>query len=65
MNIDEMVKIVKLVHDYFNGNSQKTLTWFITENPLLGGISPMDMILNGRHEKLELFVKNLLDENNA
>lgn len=37
--------------------------WFLTPNPLLGNISPVDMIKMGRYKKLCKWVFNQLDEN--
>jgi hypothetical protein len=39
--------------------------WFKTKNPLLGSISPRDMIRYGRYEKLRRFVMEALEENAA
>ncbi len=51
------------IRDYFEGDTQKTWTWFATPNPSLGGVSPMDMIKRGRVDKLKKFIDNALDEN--
>jgi len=40
----------------------KGILWFETPNPLLGGISPLDMIKIGRHEKLFKFIDNQIAE---
>jgi hypothetical protein len=37
--------------------------WFQTKNPLLGNISPRDMIRYGRYEKLRRFIMNALEDN--
>lgn len=52
-----------LVAEYFGGNASKTALWFSTENPLLGKISPRDMIRYGRHERLRRFVMSAVEEN--
>jgi len=41
----------------------KSVLWWYTENPLLAGISPVQMIINGRVEMLYKFVMNAKDEN--
>lgn len=41
----------------------KTVTWFETENPLLGGVSPVYMVKIGRIHKLVKFVDSCLSEN--
>jgi len=47
-----------MVADFFNGNTEKTVLWFKTRNPLLGDISPRDMIRLGRFERLRKFIIN-------
>ena len=50
--------------DYFFGNDHaKTKLWFGTSNPLLGHISPNDMISLGRGDKLKKFVYTCLEDN--
>lgn len=47
-------------------NSQQpssALKWFTTSNPLLGNVSPIWMIKNGRENKLLKFIENCIDEN--
>ena len=41
----------------FGEDINKARGWFNTPNPLLGGVSPLDMIILGRGEKLEKFIK--------
>ena len=38
------------------GDADKTGTWFKTRNPLLGDISPRDMICLGRFQRLRKFI---------
>jgi len=52
-----------LVSGFFKGNEARTYNWFRNKNPLLGGVSPADMILLGREEKLLKFIKNSLAGN--
>lgn len=61
----EIANICGLVAQFFNGDAQKTALWFRTKNPLLGDISPRDMIRFGRYEKLHRFVIAALEENSA
>lgn len=56
------IEINTLVNSFFK-DPQKTLTWMNSENPLLGGLSPIEMILIGRTEKLKKFIKNQLEGN--
>jgi hypothetical protein len=59
----EIANICNLVARHFDGNRQKTALWFTTKNPMLGDISPRDMIRFGRYDKLRRFVVNaLIDE---
>ncbi len=43
--------IFNLVSDFFEGNNDKTFTWFTTIHPSFGQ-TPIDMIRKGRHDKL-------------
>ena len=61
----EIANICGLVAQFFNGDVAKTALWFRTKNPLLGDISPRDMIRSGRYEKLRRFIMNALEENSA
>ena len=61
----EIANICELVAQHFAGNAQKTALWFRTKNPLLGDISPRDMIRFGRYERLRRFVNEALEENAA
>lgn len=66
-SLDDVVKrLVNKVHTHMsstpNWNFEKTLLWFRTKNPLLGNMTPDDMILSARHRKLEKFIDNCLKE---
>jgi hypothetical protein len=61
--LTEIANICGLVAQFFDGDSVKTALWFKTKNPLLGSISPRDMIRFGRYERLRQFVMEALDEN--
>lgn len=63
--LKEIANICGLVAQFFEGDTAKTALWFQTANPLLGNISPRDMIRYGRYEKLRRFVMSALDENAA
>lgn len=56
-------KCYQLVSKYFNGNIQKTVTWFYTKNPGIGNILPTEMIDRGREEKLLKFIQSQLEGN--
>lgn len=48
---------------FFENNYKKTLLWFSNKNPLLGNVSPIEMLKNGRVEKLCNFIHNQISEN--
>lgn len=52
----ELANIANLVAEYFNGDPTKVALWFELANPLLGNISPRDMIRGGRYKRLLNFV---------
>ena len=60
--LQEWAIAINLVQGFFQ-DSQKTMLWFSTPNPLLGSMSPRDMIRLGRFKKLLNFVQTALDEN--
>jgi len=61
--LTEWANLFNLVGGYFNGDARKTALWFKIPNPLLGSITPRDMIRIGRYKKLVSFVLNSLNEN--
>lgn len=56
-------KIEKLVLNFFNGDKKKTALWFTTENPLLGGMPPRDLVDLGRADKLLKIIETSLAKN--
>jgi len=44
------------VASFFKQNEKKTVRWFFAENPMLGGIRPIEMIIMGRQKKLMQFI---------
>lgn len=63
VRLEEIANICLLVAQYFGGDAAKTALWFRTRNPLLGDISPRDMIRFGRYTKLRQFILDALTEN--
>lgn len=61
--IREWAPLLNLVAEHFQGDTEKTALWFTTINPLLGNISPRDMIRFGKYKKLLKFVMNAISEN--
>lgn len=47
---------------FFN-DDEKSALWMETKNPLLGNVSPIDMMVMGRHQKLMDFINNSLEGN--
>lgn len=60
--LTEWATALNLVAGFFN-DQDKTILWFCIPNPLLGGMSPCDMIRVGRFKKLLNFIQTALDEN--
>lgn len=54
----EIAIIWELVTEYFKGDLKKTTLWFRVKNPLLGNMSPIEMIRFGRYQKLLSFIQN-------
>ena len=59
----EWATLLNLVASHFDGDRQRTILWFTIPNPLLGNVTPRDMIRLGRSEKLLKFVINAIAEN--
>ena len=57
----EIANICEIVADNFHGDVEKTSLWLRIDNPMLGGISPRDMIRFGRYNKLKKFIFNAMD----
>jgi hypothetical protein len=57
------MELFPIVRDYFN-SSIKANDWFEAKNPLLGHMSPNQMLLRGRHSKLRKIVENMIQGNN-
>ena len=52
----ELANIANLVAEFFEGDSQKVGLWFELSNPMLGNLSPRDMIRVGRYKRLHHFI---------
>lgn len=59
----ELVRLRWQVVEFFDGDTSRAALWFWLPNPLLGDISPRDMIRYGRYAKLQEFVTDALTEN--
>ena len=51
------------VFDHFEHDLEKTKLWFESPNPLLGNVSPNEMIKLGRVYKLAMFIDDSLAMN--
>lgn len=60
--LQEIAITINLVAKVFGGDADKTGTWFKARNPLLGDISPRDMICLGRFERLRKFILTALSD---
>jgi len=58
--LQEIAITINWVAKVFGGDADKTVTWFKTRNPLLGDLSPRDMIRLGRFERLRGFILDAL-----
>jgi len=56
-------KVYDLILEHFNGDKDKTLRWYMSANPSLGGISPYEMIKKGGGAKLMKWIKSALAGN--
>lgn len=60
--IREIADICNQVAVFFDGDADKTALWFRTPNPMLGNVSPRDMLRFGRYDKLRRFVVGAIIE---
>jgi len=60
--LEEIANTINLVAQAFDGDPDKTVSWFKARNPLLGDVSPRDMIRLGRYERLRRFIINATSE---
>ena len=61
--IREWANLLNLVAEHFQGHNRKTVLWFTMPNPLLGDMSPRDMIRFGRYRKLLKFIVTAIAQN--
>ena len=63
--LEEVANIIALVAQFFGGDATRAALWFKTRSPLLGQVSPRDMIRAGRTRKLQRFVLEAFVESMA
>lgn len=54
--LEEIANVANMVARIFDGDGAKTALWFRTKNPMLGDVSPRDMVRLGRYDRLRKFV---------
>ena len=62
VRLEEIAITINMVAKVFGGDVDKTVAWFRARNPLLGDISPRDMIRLGRFERLRKYIINAMRE---
>ena len=60
--LTEIAALCDLVAEFFDGDARKTRLWFQTRNPMLGDLSPRDLIRIGLHRKLHRFIVEALTQ---
>jgi hypothetical protein len=60
-HLEQVANICNLVFEFFQ-DDVKTQLWFKTPNPMLGNVSPRDMIRFGRYNKLLRFITQAIEE---
>lgn len=65
IRLREIANICELVAEHFNGDPSKTALWFNSKNPMLGGITPRDMLRFGRYSKLVQIIMDFKNGNLA
>ena len=63
--LEEIGNVANMVAGIFNGDAAKTALWFRTKNPMLGDVSPRDMVRLGRYERLRKFVVSAIADRAA
>jgi hypothetical protein len=61
----EIANIANLVAEYFKGDAHKVSLWFELSNPMLGNMSPRNMIRAGRYTKVLNFILDARDAERA
>lgn len=60
--LEEIANTINMVAEAFDGDIEKTVAWFRARNPMLGDVSPKDMIRLGRYERLRKFIINAMSD---
>jgi len=60
--LEEIGLTCNMVAQAFNGDIEKTALWFKAKNPLLGDLSPRDMVRLGRFDRLRRYILGAMAE---
>lgn len=60
--LEEIALTCNLVAQAFHGDVTKTAQWFKARNPMLGDVSPRDMVRLGRFDRLRRFIVSAMNE---
>ncbi len=60
--IAEVESTIRHVEKFFDGDFAKTILWFNTKNPMLGDITPIELIQLGKYEKVKEFIASSMDQ---
>lgn len=60
--LEEIANVANIVARIFEGDGGKSALWFRTQNPLLGDMSPRDMLRMGRYKRLVKFIDESISE---
>ena len=63
--LEEIANTINMVAKIFNGDKDKTVAWFRVRNPLLGDVSPRDMIRLGKYDRLRKFIISAMSANSS
>ena len=58
--MEQIANCALLVAERFDGDARKVAIWFGAPNPMLGNVSPRNMIRYGRFAKLQRFIMEAL-----
>jgi hypothetical protein len=61
VGLDE--EIGKILSKFFGGDQEKCDAWMVTDNPMLGGLSPARMLMLGRGAKLLSWMRQAYSDN--
>ncbi|MFC4526247.1 hypothetical protein ISN76_19520 [Dyella halodurans] len=63
--LEEIAIACNFIAEIFDGDLVRTWAWFQAANPMLGDVSPRDMVRLGRFDRLRKFIVSALDERAA